>query len=152
MPSFITRFSGPLEYDEDAVIRIPSGLPPFVNQIRYLLLSSEQKSPLVFLQSLDEPELCFIALPVLSIDSGYELRIEAEDLAAIQHRGAGNDLLCLAILTFTGDGLVTANLMSPVVIDPKSRLGVQAIRSDGRYSHVEPLPGGAPERETLCSS
>jgi flagellar assembly factor FliW len=152
MPSLIARFSGPVDYNDDAVIRIPSGLPPFVNQTRYLLLSSEQKSPLVFLQSLDEPELCFIALPVLSIDSGYELRIEPEDLAAIHHRGASSDLLCVAIVTFSGDGPVTANLMAPVVIDTQTRLGVQAIRADGRYSHAEPLPSGAAERETPCSS
>src|SRR5947208_9625152 len=113
MPFIQTRFSGPIEYSDDVVIRIPGGLPPFVNQIRYLLLADEQKRPLVFLQSVDESELRFIAVPVHSIDPQYELRIEPEDLAVIASTSATSpDLFCLAILTFPADCSVTANLMS----------------------------------------
>ncbi len=147
MPSLRTRFFGVAEYGEDSVIRILSGLPPFVNQTRYLLLVDERRHPLAFLQSVDEPGLCFLTLPVESIDSGYEARFEGEDLALIGCEDSSK-LTCLAILTFAEDGTVTANLMAPVLIDPRTRVAVQAIRRDGRYSHAVPLSLS----EAKCSS
>ena len=51
-----------------------------------------------------------------------------------------NDLIVLAVVTAPEQGAATANLLAPIVIDPRKRIGIQAVRLDSRYSHQQPLP------------
>ena len=53
---------------------LPSGdysLPGFEDRSRFLPLTFPGREPLVFLQSLDRVELCFLALPVLRFEWAY---------------------------------------------------------------------------------
>ena len=120
----------------DAVVTFPAGLPGFEDQRRFVLTNRAELAPLVFLQSLDSQDLCFTALPVSAIDPHYELSLSAEDQ---QRLGRDGDLLVLAILAAAENGRWTANLLAPVVIQVDARTGVQAVRSDSRYSHCHCL-------------
>ena len=152
MPYCTTKYFGPVAYEESQVLRFPAGLPGFENERRFLSLEQPAHAPLVFLQSLDTPGLCFIALPAASIDPGYALEVEDADLELI-----GIDrtlrpefrrlLLQLALVTIAEDG-ITANLAAPVLINTTNLLAVQAVSASGRYSHVHPL---ADAREPVCS-
>jgi flagellar assembly factor FliW len=51
----------------------------------------------------------------------------------------GSEVLCLAIVSAQTDGTLTANLLAPVVINLNTRVGVQAVRQDARYSHQHKL-------------
>ena len=143
MPSAATRFFGPVEYAPEDVIRFPAALPPFADT-RFLLLSSEARQPLAFLQSLENAGLCFVTVPVRTVAPGYAPHIDPEDLALLEwvepHQPFADDLTYLAILTVPPNGPVTANLLAPVVIHPSARVGVQAVRPDTRYGHAHPLP------------
>ena len=143
MPSAATRFFGPVEYAPEDVIRFPAALPPFADA-RFLLLSSEARQPLAFLQSLDNAGLCFVTVPVRTIEPDYAPQLDPEDLALLEWEEPGrpgaDDLTCLAILTVPPDGPVTANLLAPVVIHASARVGVQAVRPDALYSHAHLLP------------
>ena len=37
------------------------------------------REPLIFLQSLEDPDLCFLTLPVLAVDPQYQLTVSKED-------------------------------------------------------------------------
>ena len=110
----------------------PAGLPGFEDQKRFVLTNQGELAPLVFLRSLDSDDLCFTTLPVSAIDPGYELSLSFEDRERLGREG---DLLVLAILAAAENGQWTANLLAPVVIQVEARTGVQAVRSDARYSH-----------------
>jgi flagellar assembly factor FliW len=152
-----TRFCGEVEFSDDAVIRVPFGLAPFVNQTRYLLLARNGMQPLMFLQSIEEPGLCFITMPATLAWPGYAIDLAPEHVMALSRAGCVTPdpagLTWLVILTVPESGAVTANLMSPVVIDMEHRVGIQAVRADGRYSHAQPLgdPGGRSVQEPQCS-
>jgi flagellar assembly factor FliW len=93
----------------------------------------------VYLQSVTNPALCFVALPVQLIDPGYELEISDEDAETIGLAGSaaaaiGSNVLCLALLSIRETG-VTANLMAPLVTSLATRRSVQAVSASGRYSH-----------------
>src|SRR5436305_2026405 len=75
-----TRYFGPLEYDPQAVLTFPQGIPAFEQQTRFLAIRQPMNEPLVFLQSLDDPQLCFATLPAVAACPGYRLRLTAEDL------------------------------------------------------------------------
>lgn len=140
---------GPLDVDPTTALQFPAGLPGFEHCIRIALVERPSAAPLVFLQSLDLPEVCFLAAPVISIEPAYQLSLTLEDLdcLGLESPESTDDLLCLAILAPDESGNFTANLLAPVVIRRKTRRGVQAVRVDSRYSHQHPLSGG----NTRCS-
>jgi flagellar assembly factor FliW len=153
MLSVETKYFGTLSSREEAVFEFPHGLPAFEEEKRFVLIELPEHAPLVFLQSLTQPALCFLAFPVLVADREYRLAVSAEDLAALElDRGRqpelGTDVLVLALISLHNGCSATANLMAPIVLNLKTRRGLQAIRQDRLYSHQQPLePRGT---EALC--
>jgi flagellar assembly factor FliW len=150
MPEIATKYFGSIEYQPDAPIRFPSGLPGFEEELEFLILEPPASAPMVFLQSLQRPSLCFLALPMQMVAPDYSLATTKEDLETLglepeRRPGTGADVCCLAIIAVAENGQVSANLLAPIVINPARRLGLQAIRSDSVYSHRHPVGKG------LCS-
>jgi flagellar assembly factor FliW len=112
----------------------------------------EESDPLIFLQSVEDPGLCFITLPVLAVDPQYHLRVSSEDLGhlgmpAARQPQIGKDVLCLAVLSIRESG-PTANLLAPVVINLRNRKAVQAVAPESDYSHQHVLQ---PQEAAVCS-
>ncbi len=145
MAQILTRQFGLFDYDPAAILEFPAGLHGFEAQRRFVLIERPNIAPILFLQSLDSPDLCFAAAPISAIDPQYELAMTPED-SHLLDSDQPEAIVCLAILTAAPDGPLTANLLAPVVIDPKSRRAVQAVRMDTRYSHRHPIV-----QEPACS-
>jgi flagellar assembly factor FliW len=146
MVRILSKRLGAIDLDEAAILHFPAGLPGFEHCTRFALLERLPAAPIVFLQSLDQPEVCFLTAPVMEIDPAYQLAMTPEDLNCLGIQSP-KDVMCLAILAAAEDGRFTANLLAPVVIDRKTRRAVQAVRVDSRYSHQHPLAAV----ETRCS-
>jgi flagellar assembly factor FliW len=144
MPTVVTERFGTLEYEESATLHLPGGLPGFGDRRHFVLVERAGLSPLVFLQSLESAALCFLALPVQVVDASYDAAVAADDLETLAIDPADRALY-LTLLAVAENGPLTANLLAPVVINPRTRIAVQAVRSDRRYSHQHPLP------EAVCS-
>ena len=147
-----TRYYGPVDYDEQSVMLFPDGIPAFEQEQRFLALRQPINEPLVFLQSLANPNLCFATLPALSACPGYQLSMAPEDLDALRLETGrqpviGRDVLCLAILSLEENAPPTVNLLAPIVVNLRTLCGRQAIQTDSLYSHREALP----LREAACS-
>lgn len=130
---------GKVEYGEEAVVEFAEGLPAFETDTRFVLIEPPETSPVVFLQSLVHPELCFTTAPAVCIDKEFQLKVTDAELEPIG--GAAADLLCLAILTLREGRPPTANLMAPVVIHRRTRKARQVIQYDSGYSFEHPLGG-----------
>ena len=142
MPKCETRYFGTIAFDDPAVIAFPAGLPGFAQCRRFLPLEDASRKPLIFLQSLEEPHLCFLALPVAAVEPSYQLKISADDLALIgleKQPGPDDPAECWAIIAVGEDHLPSVNLLAPVVINRATGLAVQAVRSDSIYSCRHPL-------------
>jgi flagellar assembly factor FliW len=154
MPECRTKYFENMEYTEDSVIRLPNGLPGFEQEREFVLIDQPQNRPLVFVQSLRRPDLCFVALPVLTVDAAYRLSVSADDLEVMaldpsRQPAIGTDVACLAIISFGEEKIMTANLLAPLVINLKTCVAVQAIQTRCNYSHRHPLL--AEEPEPVCS-
>lgn len=145
MAQILTRQFGLFEYDPEAALEFPGGLPGFETQRRFVLIERPNLAPILFLQSIDSPELCFAAAPVKAIEADYDLALTEED-ARLLDVDETSSVVALAILSAPADGPLTANLLAPLVVNPQSRRAVQAVRMDSRYSHNHPLP-----QEATCS-
>jgi flagellar assembly factor FliW len=130
---------GVVEYDSSSVIAFPRGLPGFESERLFVPVERDGSNPLLFLQSVITPRLCFITIPVESVDPGYQLRVSDEDLGVIGvDAGQTASLRCLAVVC-TSQDQPTANLLGPLVINPENRQAVQAVRDDAQYSVQHPL-------------
>lgn len=153
MPQIHTTYFGELDYTDGTVFHFPYGLPGFEHEHAFLFLKQPHTEPLLFLQSLGNPQLCFILLPILVIEENYKVNLDAEDLAALhfppgRQPRIGEEILCAAIVS-TGEE-PTANLMAPVVVNLKEQIGLQAIQADSPYSHRHPLALGSDTSKELA--
>ena len=141
MPSAFTRDFGEVSYEPAAEWMFPQGLPGFEDQNRFLLIERAPLAPIMFLQSLRVPELCFLAVSVWVADPQYQVGVTSADLemlALSRQPEPGDETACLAILSSGGQSF-TANLLAPVVMNTRTRTALQAVRADARYSHCYPL-------------
>ena len=152
METFDTKHFGRIAFEPADTIEFPRGLPGFEQRRRFVAIRQEPAAPLVFLQSLEDPGLCFITAPVLTVDSRYKLKLTDEDrevagLASVRRPRIGKDVWVLAVVTVRETG-TTVNLLAPLVINVRSLRAVQAVMRDSAYSHQHALREPA---EATCS-
>jgi flagellar assembly factor FliW len=147
MPQCETKYFGNVSYEAGAAVEFAAGLPGFESCHRFLPIEETGRRPLIFLQSLEQPGLCFVTIPVAAIDPGYGLKMSAEDMAAAGFDPRPDhpaDIVCLAVLSLAHASAPTVNLLAPIVINPRTGQAVQSVRDDAVYSCGQPL-GQAPE-------
>lgn len=152
MPDFETTSFGRISYKPEWAIEFPSGLPGFEDRRRFAAVKFEKSAPLVFLQSLEDPALCFITLPVLAVDPQYRLAVSGEDLGQIglapgKQPRIGADVLCLTVISIRESG-PTANLLAPIIVNLRNLKAVQAVAPESEYSLQHVL---LPEEAPVCS-
>jgi flagellar assembly factor FliW len=158
-----TKHFGKLSYEPDSELEFPLGLPGFDDRKRFVAVHFVENDPLIYLQSLEDPALCFITMPVLAIDPQYRLKVSAEDLGCLglnsgRQPRIGGEVLCLTVLTIQETG-PTANLLAPIVVNLSNRKAVQAVAPESDYSHQFALltaespkesPQESPQAAAVC--
>ena len=147
-----TKNFGKISFEPESELEFPCGLPGFDSSRRFVAVRFAESDPLVYLQSLDNPDLCFITMPILSIDPLYRLKVSGEDLDQLDLPQArqpriGEDVLCLTVLSIRESG-PTANLLAPIVVNLHNRKAVQAVAPESDYSHQFVL---MPDEASVCS-
>lgn len=124
-------------YDVPAsrVLHLSEGLIGFPTARRFALLdSSRPDSPFRCLVCLDLPELGFVVCDPIRLWPEY-----ADDVP-LPPGSCAEDVAVLAIVTVPRDPrAMTANLMAPLVIDSRSRVGGQVVLDSDRYGTRHPL-------------
>jgi flagellar assembly factor FliW len=144
MPNLVSKYFGELKYSDQEVFEFPWGIPAFENRTLFVCVEQPQNKPLVFMQSLDDPNLCFITIPVCVTEPAYQLRLSPEDTTSLDLQPdrppvIGEEVLCLALVTVTEAADPTANLASPIVLNLRTRRGIQAIQPESDYSYRHSL-------------
>jgi flagellar assembly factor FliW len=143
MPLLESKSLGLISWEAESEIEFPRGLPGFEERRKFLAVHFPHTDPLIFLQSLDDPGLNFVTLPVRSVDPGYRIAASREDLELVglppnRQPRIGDDVHCLAVLAIRETG-VTANLLAPVLINLRNLKAVQSVAQEGSYSHQHQL-------------
>jgi flagellar assembly factor FliW len=137
MPFCETLQFGRIEYDAASRLHFSEGLPAFESERDFVLIQRPEQNPLVFLQSVATPGLCFPALPVQVVDRAYTPALNEHDLPMLgfdRQPVVGTNALFLALVSLHEDD-PTANLLAPVVVNLSTRAAAQCVDADMRYSH-----------------
>jgi flagellar assembly factor FliW len=152
MPQCKTRYFGELEYDCQATVEFRGGIPGFEDERLFVLIERPDLKPLVFMQSLATPGLCFLTLPVFTVVPDYRLELLDVDRCELDlptNAVIGQDVACLVIGTIREES-VTVNLLAPLVIDLKTGRAVQAILSESGYTHDYAIPAVPAEQTAVA--
>jgi flagellar assembly factor FliW len=147
-----TKSFGKISFEPESELEFPCGLPGFEERRRFVAVRFVESDPLIYLQSLEDPGLCFITMPILAVDPRYKLAVSGEDmeqvgLPATSQLQIGEDVLCLSVLSIQETG-PTANLLAPIVVNLRNRRAVQAVAPESGYSHQFAL---MPDEASVCS-
>ena len=107
-------------------IRFPEGLPAFENVREFVIIANEEEAPFLWLQAVSIPNLAFVTIDPFLVYPEYRPDISDEDVKALQI-DSEEDVLILGIVNITNDPQegITSNLVAPVVINWKKKIGKQ---------------------------
>ncbi|NOT07892.1 MAG: flagellar assembly protein FliW [Gemmatimonadales bacterium] len=129
--SVTTHRFGRLTFDRSQCVLFADGLPGFSSCRAFVLLPTAVDA-LVWLQSLDHPDLALLLLTPDAIEDGR---------AAIPETLRRDGILSLVVVTLPGQYRpgATVNLKAPIVVDRAAGTGRQIILPDSPFGVAHPF-------------
>ena len=127
-----TRASSP-EMSADTVLVFPRGLPGFEPMTRYRLFHEQENPTLLWMESEVDPGLQFSVTDPALLKVQYEIKLTDEECALLQLEDPAD--LAVLVMLYKDESLtdappgsdIRANFLGPLVINAKSRLGMQKV-------------------------
>lgn len=130
LPIPTERF-GTLEVGIDDIIELPDGLLGFPDLRRMVLLPVDDEGTFCWMQSVDHPELAFLAVVPWPFFGDYELDLPDADAEALGLRRAADAVTWCLVTVHRDPDRFTANLLGPVLVNHVVRRAKQVVlRSD----------------------
>lgn len=132
-----TRDFGNMELDENALVEFQLPVFGFEGLHRYVLLSDDETGPgLLWLQSLEKQDVCFVLLDPEELGLEYSPEIDRGVADLLKLEGAP----IVRVVAVVPDDFrdATVNLKSPIIINPKNKWAAQVIL-DADYPIRMPL-------------
>ncbi len=117
----------------EMLFHFPQGVPAFEDIKDYVLITNENIRPFMFLQALDQSGLSFVCIDTFLIKPDYDLNIPEATLDIIKLERPDDALILSFVTVKPNVEDITANLMSPVVINIRNKKGHQVIPESVRY-------------------
>lgn len=123
---------GPREVRLDKVLYFPKGIIGFEDLRAFTLLEIRSSAPLLVLQSMESPSLGLLVADPFAFVPNFNLRISDDEQQTLKAESA-EDLAVLVTATIPpGKPEETAlNLLGPIIINHRTRLGLQSPQPEG---------------------
>lgn len=127
--------SSGVPWTEDQVIRFPVGLPGFEKARKFIIMSVPEHQPFHWMECVDEDNnIRFAIINPMAFRPDYQPKIKKDELASLDIKDP-KDLLLYVIVTLRSPLVEsTANLMGPLFINIRDRVGKQIIIENDAYS------------------
>ncbi len=118
----------------DETIQIPQGILGFPEYKKFCLVDPGDEIFILWLQSLENPEIAFPLLEPKLFKPDYAVRLSAAELRELKLENV-NQSAVFSILTISEDiTKMTANLKAPLVINLKQQIAKQVVLQENEYS------------------
>lgn len=131
-----TKHFGEIDLDENKVITFENGILGFEDFKRYTILydsETEERSPISWLQSLDEVTLALPVISPLIISPEYNPTVDDELIAPLGELTEENLVLFVTLTVPSDITKVTSNLKAPIIINSDTKKGCQVIAENPEY-------------------
>ena len=121
-----------LTIDSEKVVTFLQGIPGFEKYTTYLVYHKEENDLNAYwLESCDEPEITFTIVDPGQYGLSYDLELTDEERDLLQADGAEELGIFMMLSKKQGNGTISpvlnANIAGPVIINPRTRLGLQKL-------------------------
>lgn len=126
-----TRDFGTIEIDERDIITFVSPIYGFENYKDFVIINDISiGTDIMWLQSLEDKEVCFIVVSPFAVCEDYNPTIPRETIAKLE--AENDESLSYAAIAIIPNKLLdaTANLKSPIIINHKNKKAMQIILDD----------------------
>ena len=141
---FLTTRFGELDLPEERVILFPYGLIGLAGVRRFVLVDHPGGGPFQWLQAVDAPDLAFAVVDPRLFFRDYQVPVREEDLRTIGIHSVEEGVVVVILVVPRDPRGITANLLGPILINTRGRLGRQLVLEVPGYGARHPL---FPERE-----
>lgn len=143
-----TRF-GSIEAQPQDLVVFPDGIPGFAGRREMMIIAGgdllgaepgDHHPTLFWLQDTTDPDLAFLTTVPWSAYPDYDIEPDLDP--AVFADTQPEDICVLSIVTVRRDGesvTLTSNLLAPIVIDERQRVGKQVILDDVDWPVRAPL-------------
>ncbi len=131
-----TKYLGDMEVSQEDIISFPYGLLGFENHHNFIILDVPGNNHFKFLQDVNHSYLAFLIINPWDFFSDYEIDIPDESLSKIdidskqENKIEVYNIVTLGV-TFQES---TANLLAPIIINSKDKIGKQFVFNDSIYT------------------
>jgi flagellar assembly factor FliW len=125
--------------DSEKVLTFPHGIPGFEKYTTYLVYHKEENDLSAYwLESTEQPEVTFTIVDPGQYGLSYDLELTDEERDLLQAEGAEEIGVFMMLSKKEGTGApapeLNANISGPVIINPRTRLGLQKVIRRARLS------------------
>lgn len=141
-----TMYFGEIDIEPEKLILFPWGIPGFEEHKRFVLLEEEG---FMWLQSADTEEVVFALCDPFLYFRNYEIDLPTAECEILALTGQ-DDVIVLAMMNVLSPEEIGVNLLAPLAINNRLRMGKQIILENSEYQvrHVlrlESLPQASGE-------
>lgn len=130
---------GSLEVAEADLISITGGILGFPEYTKFCLVDPGDDVLIIWLQSLENPELAIPLLEPKIFKADYTVRLSAAELRELRLDNV-NQSAVFTLLTIGDDiAQMTANLKAPLVINLREKLAKQVVLQENEYTIKHPM-------------
>ncbi|MBI4299964.1 MAG: flagellar assembly protein FliW [Chloroflexi bacterium] len=124
---------GVVTVPREAILTFPEGLVGLESWHRFVLLEYEDDPVVGLLQSLDDRDICLFVTDPRNVCPDYSYQLSPGERAALQLQEDG-EVLTLCIMAARQEPFeLSVNLLGPLAINPRRRLGKQVILAGSAY-------------------
>lgn len=145
MPTLASRRLGECQFDDNDKLIFPNGLPGYEHLHEFALVRPDPEVPLSVLQSAEDAEVSFVVTSPFLFYPDYQFDLAEAYREKLEFRDGDdvNDLQIYVILSLREPfPQSTMNLLAPLVVHTRKRIGVQAVLHGIPYTTRHPLPAG----------
>ena len=125
---------GEVRYKEDDLITLTTPLLGFAELSDYLIISNSDYFPFLWLQSVEDPSVCFILIEPKPFFEGYAPNINKRELKVLGVPDvSGLKTFCIVVIP-EDPQMATANLRAPFVVNFERKIAKQIVLDDDKYS------------------
>lgn len=130
-----TKNFGEIETDESNIIDFPNGLLAFDEEKKFVIIDNpDENIPFQWLQSTNNPDLAFVIINPFAFKKDYEFELSQSIVEKLKIQNE-NEVAVYTIVVVPEDiNNMTANLLGPIIINTKTKLGKQIVLDNKSYS------------------
>ncbi|GGE36209.1 flagellar assembly factor FliW [Pullulanibacillus camelliae] len=134
-----TKYFGPLDVDQENVIRFANGVPGFPEEKAFIFLPLEADSVYQIMQSTQTPALAFVTVSPFMFFKDYSVELSETVIEALNIEKE-QDVYISVILTLKKPFKAsTANLVAPVIVNLREKQGKQVVLDGTSYHTKHPI-------------